>query len=33
VDAGEPAAASFRVATYDGGATPNVDLDVYVFAS
>ncbi len=33
VDAGEPAAASFRVATYDGGATPNTDLDVYVFAS
>lgn len=33
VDAGEPAAASFRVATYDGGDTPNVDLDVYVFAS
>jgi branched-chain amino acid transport system substrate-binding protein len=33
VDAGEPAAASFRIATYDGGATPNTDLDVYVFAS
>ncbi len=33
VDAGEPAAASFRVATYDGGETPNTDLDVYVFAS
>jgi ABC-type branched-subunit amino acid transport system substrate-binding protein len=33
VDAGEPAAASFRVATYDGGDTPNTDLDVYVFAS
>jgi branched-chain amino acid transport system substrate-binding protein len=33
VDAGEPAAASFRVATYDGGATPNTDLDEYVFAS
>ncbi len=33
VDAGEPAAASFRIATYDGGATPNVDLDEYVFAS
>jgi branched-chain amino acid transport system substrate-binding protein len=29
VDAGEPAAASFRIA----GATPNVDLDEYVFAS
>ncbi len=33
VDAGEPAAASFRIATYDGGATPNPDLDRYVFAS
>ena len=33
VDAGEPAAASFRVATYDGGDVPNTDLDVYVFAS
>lgn len=33
VDAGEPAAASFRVATYDGGDTPNTDLDEYVFAS
>ena len=33
VDAGEPAAASFRIATYDGGETPNTDLDVYVFAS
>jgi branched-chain amino acid transport system substrate-binding protein len=33
VDAGEPAAASFRIATYDGGETPNVDLDEYVFAS
>ncbi|MEA2001448.1 MAG: ABC transporter substrate-binding protein [Actinomycetota bacterium] len=33
VDAGEPAAASFRIATYDGGETPNLDLDVYVFAS
>jgi branched-chain amino acid transport system substrate-binding protein len=33
VDAGEPAAASFRIATYDGGATPNTDLDEYVFAS
>ncbi|NHZ70569.1 MAG: ABC transporter substrate-binding protein, partial [Proteobacteria bacterium] len=32
VDAGEPAAASFRIATYDGGATPNTDLDEYVFA-
>ncbi len=32
VDAGEPAAASFRVATYDGGETPNTDLDEYVFA-
>ncbi|MFQ5558522.1 MAG: ABC transporter substrate-binding protein [Acidimicrobiales bacterium] len=33
VDAGEPAAASFRIATYDGGDTPNNDLDEYVFAS
>ena len=33
VDAGEPAAASFRIATYDGGNTPNTDLDEYVFAS
>lgn len=33
VDAGEPAAASFRVATYDGGDTPNTELDEYVFAS
>ncbi len=33
VDAGEPAAASFRIATYDGGGTPNTDLDEYVFAS
>ena len=33
VDAGEPAAASFRIATYDGGDTPNPDLDEYVFAS
>ncbi|MCH8984484.1 MAG: ABC transporter substrate-binding protein [Acidobacteria bacterium] len=33
VDAGEPAAASFRIATYDGGDTPNTDLDEYVFAS
>jgi branched-chain amino acid transport system substrate-binding protein len=33
VDAGEPAAASFRIATYDGGETPNTDLDRYVFAS
>jgi branched-chain amino acid transport system substrate-binding protein len=32
VDAGEPAAASFRIATYDGGDTPNLELDVYVFA-
>ncbi len=32
VDAGEPAAASFRIATYDGGPTPNVALDEYVFA-
>jgi ABC-type branched-subunit amino acid transport system substrate-binding protein len=33
VDAGEPAAASYRIATYDGGATPNPELDTYVFAS
>lgn len=33
VEAGEPAAASFRIATYDGEATPNTDLDEYVFAS
>ncbi|MEN8238870.1 MAG: ABC transporter substrate-binding protein [Actinomycetota bacterium] len=33
IDAGEPAAASFRIATYDGGATPNLDLDEYVLAS
>jgi branched-chain amino acid transport system substrate-binding protein len=33
VDAGEPAAASFRIATYDGGETPNPELDEYVFAS
>jgi branched-chain amino acid transport system substrate-binding protein len=33
VEAGEPAAASFRVATYDGGGTPNLELDEYVFAS
>lgn len=32
VDAGEPAAASYRIATYDGGATPNTDLDEFVFA-
>jgi ABC-type branched-subunit amino acid transport system substrate-binding protein len=33
VDAGEPAAASYRVAEYDGGETPNPELDEYVFAS
>jgi branched-chain amino acid transport system substrate-binding protein len=33
VEAGEPAAASFRIATYDGGDNPNTELDVYVFAS
>lgn len=33
VDAGEPAAASFAIRTYDGGATPNPELDEYVFAS
>jgi len=32
-DAGEPAAASFRIWQYDGEATPNVELDTYVFAS
>jgi hypothetical protein len=32
VDAGEPAAASFRIATYDGGDTPNSSLDQFVFA-
>jgi branched-chain amino acid transport system substrate-binding protein len=32
VDAGEPAAASYRVATYDGGETPNTELDEFVFA-
>jgi neutral amino acid transport system substrate-binding protein len=33
VDAGEPAAASFRISTYDGGETPNSALDRYVFAA
>jgi len=32
VDAGEPAAASYRVATYDGGPTPNAELDEFVLA-
>jgi branched-chain amino acid transport system substrate-binding protein len=41
VEAGEPAAASFRIATYDGtyapeggvaGSVPNPELDEYVFA-
>lgn len=32
-EAGEPAAASFRIWVYDGGADPNPDLDTYVFAS
>ena len=32
-DAGEPAAASFRIWEYDGGADPNPELDEYVFAS
>lgn len=32
-DAGEPTAASYRIATYDGGETPNPELDEYVFAS
>jgi len=33
VDAGEPAAASFRIMQYDGGSAPNDALDEYVFAS
>jgi len=33
VDAGEPAAASFAIRTYDGGTGYNPDLDEYVFAS
>lgn len=33
VDAGEPAAASYRIATYDGGETPSTDLDEFRFAS
>lgn len=32
-DAGEPAAASFRIWVYDGDSDPNPDLDTYVFAS
>ena len=32
VDAGEPAAASFRIATYSGGDRPDPALDEYVFA-
>ncbi len=32
-DAGEPAAASFRLWEYDGGTDPNTELDTYVFAS
>jgi ABC-type branched-subunit amino acid transport system substrate-binding protein len=32
-DAGEPAAASFRIATYSGDTTPDPALDRYVFAS
>ena len=32
VDAGEPAAASFRIATYNGGERPDSALDEYVFA-
>ncbi len=32
VDAGEPAAASFRIATYSGGERPDSALDEYVFA-
>jgi neutral amino acid transport system substrate-binding protein len=33
VDAGEPASASYQIATYDGGETVNPELNVYVFAS
>ena len=33
VEAGEPAAASFRIATYNGGDKPDSALDEYVFAS
>ena len=32
-DEGEPAAGSYRIATYDGGETPNPELDEYVFGS
>ena len=32
VDAGEPSAASFRIATYNGGERPDSSLDEYVFA-
>jgi ABC-type branched-subunit amino acid transport system substrate-binding protein len=32
IDAGEPAAGSFRIATYDGGTTPNSELDEYIQA-
>ena len=32
VEAGEPAAASFRIATYSGGDRPDSALDEYVFA-
>ena len=32
VEAGEPAAASFRIATYSGGDKPDSALDEYVFA-
>ena len=32
VEAGEPAAASFRIATYSGGDRPDPALDEYVFA-
>ena len=33
VEAGEPAAASFRIATYSGGDKPDSALDEYVFAA
>lgn len=29
IDAGEPAAGTFRISTYDGGSTPNPDLHTY----
>ena len=32
IDAGEPAAGSYRIATYDGGTTPNPALDRFIQA-